>query len=367
MKKIIFTLIGSISFCGTVNADCTDVIKLSKTTSSTVQNKSSIDSAASSFCSEYKKGTSTTKSENYGISYKFLAASMGKNSASETEIASSFCSSDTSSSSRQDAYQQYVESISDKAYAAYTSCERMKSASVTFTINSLLKKSTMISVGNSASMNYTATLSYDTSEGTICAWYNPGVKPDTIQLNQGYSTTLKCTRSSTDEESAITITELSSGNANSLTIPWAAMDKDGLPVDHLRRLNQTVETATTELDTATKNLSGAVVSFNLSTCPTGWKDYQPAYGRFIRGIDKSGNKIDVDSTRAPGTLQNEDLKKHTHALTLVGRSGNKAFIDRPPAWGYDDAVGKPSTATTNETGGEETRPKNVALLYCEKS
>lgn len=366
MKTITSSLSLSLILCSAVNADCTDVIKLSKTTSSTVQNKSSIDSAASSFCSEYKKGSSSSKSENYGISYKFLAASMGKNSASETEIASSFCSSDSSSSSRQDAYQQYVESISDKAYSAYTSCERMKSASVTFTLNSLLKKSTMISVGNSASMNYTATLSYDTSEGTTCAWNNPGTKPDTIQLSQGNSSTLKCTRSTTDEESAITITELSSGNANSLTIPWAAMDKNGLPIDHLKRLNQSVETATTELDIATKSLTGSVIAFNLSSCPNGWQEYQPAYGRFIRGIDKSGNKIDPDSIRTPGTLQNEDLKKHNHTLTLAGRSGNKAFINHPPAWGYDDSVGAPSTASSNETGGEETRPKNVALLYCEK-
>lgn len=37
---------------------------------------------------------------------------------------------------------------------------------------------------------------------------------------------------------------------------------------------------------------GAVMAFNLSACPTGWSEYAPAYGRFIRGIDKSGANID---------------------------------------------------------------------------
>src|SRR5215471_8524467 len=35
-------------------------------------------------------------------------------------------------------------------------------------------------------------------------------------------------------------------------------------------------------------MPGAVMSFNRDSCPAGWKEYSPAYGRFIRGIDKSG-------------------------------------------------------------------------------
>jgi len=40
--------------------------------------------------------------------------------------------------------------------------------------------------------------------------------------------------------------------------------------------------------------TGFVGSFALSTCPTGWSEYTAAYGKFIRGIDKSGTNIDAD-------------------------------------------------------------------------
>ena len=36
--------------------------------------------------------------------------------------------------------------------------------------------------------------------------------------------------------------------------------------------------------------SGAVMAFNQNSCPFGWLEYKAAYGRFIRGIDKSGEK-----------------------------------------------------------------------------
>lgn len=64
---------------------------------------------------------------------------------------------------------------------------------------------------------------------------------------------------------------------------------------------------------------GAVMAFNLTTCPTNWSEYAPAYGRFIRGIDKSGTAVDPDGQRAPGAIQNDSLQNHTHYI--VGESG----------------------------------------------
>lgn len=66
---------------------------------------------------------------------------------------------------------------------------------------------------------------------------------------------------------------------------------------------------------------GAVMAFSLTSCPANWSEYTPAYGRFIRGIDKSGTAIDPDGQRAPGAIQNDSLQNHTHYI--VGESGGQ--------------------------------------------
>jgi len=336
-------------------------------TTEVIQNKDSFESSASAFCREYKSVSSSAKSATYGLSYKFLAASMGNSNASETEVASKVCSSDASQTSRSDAYRQYIESISDKAYSAYEACERMKGAKMTFTLNSLLNKSISIYVGNSTNVVAPAQIAFDTAGDAKCEWIPKEPSQEkTISLPTGSSALLKCSRTNTDEESAIIITAFSDSYGNSLTIPWAALDKNGMPIDYLKLLNKKFETAIANLDMASKQLAGAVVSFSSTQCPSGWEEYVPAYGRFIRGIDKSGGKTDLDGLRAPGTLQDDQFKKHSHEISLQGAAGNSAFHNRAPAWGYDDFHGAVSTASSKEVGADETRPKNVSLLYCIK-
>lgn len=365
--QLLLTLVG----CGAPLlgfADCTDVIKLSKTTSEVVQNRDSFESSAAAFCKEYKSTSSTSKSASYGLSYKFLAASMGNSAASETDVASKFCSSDSSQASRSDAYRQYVESISDKAYSAYQACESMKNADITFTLNSLLSKSIIISVGNSSKKSAPALMAFDTSSGAKCEWKSANPSTDTISLPTGSTARLNCSRTDTSEESAITITEISGANGNSLTIPWAALDKNGLPVDQLSLLNKKFEAAISKLDALSSQLVGGVVAFNSKRCPIGWDEFVPAYGRFVRGLDRSGANIDVDGERQIGSPQSDDIKAHSHQYNDIywseawGSVGNKLVGNRGDQ--DQDNKGYEMSRTTGESGGRETRPKNVALLYC---
>lgn len=113
--------------------------------------------------------------------------------------------------------------------------------------------------------------------------------------------------------------------------------------------------------------SGAVLAFNLEQCPEPhWKEYQQAYGRFVRGIDKSGNGTDPDGKRAPGSIQHDQFAAHTHERPRdvydAGGGDDAAWVapDRHFAFGYSNPP------PTGATGGSETRPDNVALLYCEK-
>lgn len=106
---------------------------------------------------------------------------------------------------------------------------------------------------------------------------------------------------------------------------------------------------------------GAVMAFNLTGCPDGWGEYTPARGRFIRGID-NGAGNDPAGTRAPGNVQADELKSHSHSVyrNISGGTLHDVFHF------YDEYRGNGSGVGTSATGGAETRPKNVALLYCEK-
>lgn len=105
--------------------------------------------------------------------------------------------------------------------------------------------------------------------------------------------------------------------------------------------------------------SGAVIAFDLKECPAGWSEYEKAHGRFIRGIDRGDPKTDPQGERQPGSLQEDLLKSHTHTHKAP-RHYNSG------AGGH--ARAKPDgSGTTSATGGAETRPKNVALLYCRRN
>lgn len=120
--------------------------------------------------------------------------------------------------------------------------------------------------------------------------------------------------------------------------------------------------------------SGAVMAFNLAECPAGWGPYVAAQGRFIRGFDPTGG---IDPGRTVGSLQDDAFQGHYHEMDRGGAPGL-----------WDSTQGKGPTgraAKTEYRNGEtfrvlgpingahgaarianETRPKNVSLLFCER-
>lgn len=111
-----------------------------------------------------------------------------------------------------------------------------------------------------------------------------------------------------------------------------------------------------------KRISGEIAAFDLPACPDGWSPYAPSSGRFLRGRCLSGETChDPDGTRTAGGVQADDFKSHTHAQYAEYfnfSSGGGSIMGR----GVAGAGGG-----TSATGGAETRPKNVAVLYCRKN
>ena len=79
-------------------------------------------------------------------------------------------------------------------------------------------------------------------------------------------------------------------------------------------------------------------------------------GEFVRGHDAGRN---VDAGREFGSYQGQSIESHAH----TGASGNAT------SGGSEGGGNRSSDSgvyTTNTTGGTETRPRNVSLLYCIK-
>ena len=84
-------------------------------------------------------------------------------------------------------------------------------------------------------------------------------------------------------------------------------------------------------------------------------------GEFARGWDDSRG---VDGSRAFGSTQADELKSHSHTLSLRFNDSStpRSFVRASSSANLQTSAGGP----TNATGGSETRPRNIALLACIK-
>lgn len=94
-------------------------------------------------------------------------------------------------------------------------------------------------------------------------------------------------------------------------------------------------------------------------------------GYFPRGWDDGAG---VDTGRAIGTLQADAFAAHNHTITDPGHNhsadvfGSGGNVYTGGSGGASGVTGTSTTGITiNNTGGTETRPKNVAMMYCIKT
>jgi phage-related tail fiber protein len=143
--------------------------------------------------------------------------------------------------------------------------------------------------------------------------------------------------------------------------------------------------------------AGAVLPFAMSTAPSGWLECNGAAvsratyadlfaaigstygsgngtttfnlpdlrGEFIRGW--SHGRSGVDTGRAIGTAQTDAVKDHTHDIPDVNAAGSATG-----KFAYGDEGADFEPESTNITGGvttgsaTETRPRNIAMMFCIK-
>lgn len=105
--------------------------------------------------------------------------------------------------------------------------------------------------------------------------------------------------------------------------------------------------------------SWTINSFELTICPIWWTEYLAARWRFIRWIDSTWTN---DVVRVAWDIQIDDFKQHWHKIRQ--RNWYTGFSSAEwMAQNWNNTF----WATTANYWWTETRPKNVALLYCQKN
>ena len=116
--------------------------------------------------------------------------------------------------------------------------------------------------------------------------------------------------------------------------------------------------------------SGAILPFNSTVCPSGWVASNGTAGTIdLRGYFP---RVLSGSGRTLGNVQTDAIQNHIHTMpsTSVAKGqttvSNGDYTNSTPL-----GVGMGSSSGTggvvSGTSGSETRPKNIALLFCQKS
>jgi hypothetical protein len=115
--------------------------------------------------------------------------------------------------------------------------------------------------------------------------------------------------------------------------------------------------------------AGAVVPFNLTICPSGWVVADGTGGT----VDMRGRFARITTgSPAVGTVQADQFIDHTHTITgpfVVSSSGTQAVCCATAGVNpvISNVIYMSVLGAIGANVGTETRPKNVALLYCQKS
>lgn len=121
--------------------------------------------------------------------------------------------------------------------------------------------------------------------------------------------------------------------------------------------------------------TGAVMAFDLASCPSGWTAYTAANGRNIIGTGTSGTVGAVTHVRGNATTGVGGEEKHVQTIAEMAYHNHYAGnLDNNLGYkignGYIFSGASSPTWGTSYTGGSNAMPvmdPYIALLYCKKS
>jgi hypothetical protein len=276
-----------------------------------------------------------------------------------------------------------AETVSAAALNAWNSCQRLANKGVKVTLSSALRMSEVVSIHVDSTLDTTVKLQSIALEGFKC--FVSGVnkntgnnlmlinssegverdRQDPIGVGSGY------TIHYFDADLGATNINVNCRRKERLVTSSGPTIVEKYGMAHISLNTDVMQYALSYEPVVTDYVATpkhSVLAFANEECPAGWVPYELAQGRFIRGVDPKA-KLDwkiVDGERVPrqfNDVQEDTLQHHTHT-TKWHDAGSPPGGSRDLE--YPSESGTPVPSSEGERGrmGEETRPKNVALLYC---
>lgn len=347
--------------------DCSDLLSLGRETREVVQSESDLRQYASNFCRDYSQYKSSGDAGSLSGSYGPISIGASSSSSDVESTASKYCSAERSDRASDSAYRNYISTLAPGITNAYESCLAHQRVNMRYDLGNatLIAEELQIPTSYRGTIGDSqALLNVVSTSGVECGW--TGSDSSRIALTPLNSTILICTRSRSDRSSAVTIVHENS-DVGAFRIDWPAFSVGGIPMNAIRELETEYEQAISDATALTLALRSSVVAFASAECPSGWVPYEPAAGVFIRGIDVVGGR-DPDGLREPGSTQEGIFGAHGHATPAPDDKVGNPDAALDTSSGSDQRRrywrGTTGLVTTQSTGGTETRPTNVALLYC---
>lgn len=330
---------------------------------STITKSSKFNIYKRALCDEkhtsYSSYSSAIKNQSLNLEYSDIIVGLTGDSNTKKnkfqESYSKFCVASYESSNYKNAFNSYSSVINTDLAAAFNICVGTVSA-----YKAKRNLDVYIDVTPQAdNSNFTVRVDRASAAETLLTDISPVTvactksgKPVKVPLKvDDKRFTLDC-RKDNNTAVSLQITTKGEGFSNTVNVPDQR--------DRLQNIEQDIYDLRYELGILSPQT--VIIAVASDACPVGWKDYEKGYGQFIRGIDKSNKKIDPDGRRNHGTLQTDLIKKHKHPYSSSARKDVSAKGSKS-----DFAWNKQSYTTSENTdGGSETRPKNIALLFCQR-
>ena len=246
--------------------NCLELVRLSRTTSQSISNEADFADHVKDFCAKYKQRTRSGNSADYGLSYKYLGASMESSSRSEENVASTYCRYQGDMRANEASYSTYLDGIAPGAYLAYAACLNAREGGIIYSLSGLERDRLFMSIAlQSSNMNEFAELSYHASSGVTCRWGNQDTHNSKNQLRGNETTTLICRRELPHSEPLAEPDQVNIVRANStrdqpIDIPWQKYNGDDEPVGTLadirRELSGQLDKLAAQLATFDARLNG---------------------------------------------------------------------------------------------------------------
>lgn len=343
-------------------ADCSDVIKLSMNSTSEFVTQSDFENDVRNFCRSYNRQKQAGSTVGVDAKYKVISLGFKSGSNSADAISDKYCDENNSVDASAGAYRKFIHEVAPQAYSSYNQCVSEK-RSFNVTIGSATSDYAPITVNFvPQSAGEYAEIMVSTDSSVQCDLKEPK------KMDKAGNFLIACSRTNVTKPGSITVTNLA-GGMGTISVPWTAYTApDGIPIDLARRYLASVE----EMNDFKSALKDGIVAFDKASCPAGFEPYAPAYGVFIRGIDPEGQNDEAG--RAPGSFQDSMIGRHAHNSVVsadrMGHPDGSGDTCRGKSaacsyWrGNKDLELAVASAPTTHAGGDETRPKNIALLHC---